>query len=301
MLTNKKLKSHFAKSKIYLIILCILGLAFSYSCSCRDDNPYVPPPITPPGNDDLTGGKDNGNWGMEYTPETTLSTNVMIVNSAGDGMKSSITITVKNADVEKVSIKDNNDINLEVDKGNIIIKDGFNKFETTAKDFILIVNYKKKSAAGDKDTLSKTEEEFEIKIIKATKITVEDNVSKLFKPDDKNVQFEEGNHTFNFKMGTWTAATYTLQLEDTGGKRETEWKDLTVGSAKKDIETKWKSYVPGYNQYFDGIDWVDAQGMGSQNLALYFKFKFKPEIEIDNPDQEYVIKFAMEGLGKWLN
>ena len=47
-MTNLKTKkSHFAKSKILLIVLCIFGLAFSYSCSCRDDNPYqpeIPPP-----------------------------------------------------------------------------------------------------------------------------------------------------------------------------------------------------------------------------------------------------------------
>ena len=49
-MTNRIIKkSHFAKSKILLIILCILGLVFSYSCNCRnnstapvDDNP--PPP-----------------------------------------------------------------------------------------------------------------------------------------------------------------------------------------------------------------------------------------------------------------
>ena len=36
-MTNRDKKSHFAKSKILLITLCILGLAFSYSCSCRND------------------------------------------------------------------------------------------------------------------------------------------------------------------------------------------------------------------------------------------------------------------------
>ena len=31
-------KSHFAKSKISLIVLCILGLVFSYSCNCRNNS-----------------------------------------------------------------------------------------------------------------------------------------------------------------------------------------------------------------------------------------------------------------------
>ena len=38
-MTNLKTKkSHFAKSKISLIVLCILGLVFSYSCNCRNNS-----------------------------------------------------------------------------------------------------------------------------------------------------------------------------------------------------------------------------------------------------------------------
>ena len=42
-MTNRNKKSHLAKSKIFLIILCLFGMVFSYSCSCRDDGgPYNP-------------------------------------------------------------------------------------------------------------------------------------------------------------------------------------------------------------------------------------------------------------------
>ena len=57
-MTNRIIKkSHFAKSKILLIVLCILGLVFSYSCNCRNNS-------TAPGD----GG---GNGGGDITPTPT--------------------------------------------------------------------------------------------------------------------------------------------------------------------------------------------------------------------------------------
>ena len=55
-MTNRIIKkSHFAKSKILLTIICILGLVFSYSCNCRNNS-------TAPG--DGGGNGDTGNSGL---------------------------------------------------------------------------------------------------------------------------------------------------------------------------------------------------------------------------------------------
>ena len=271
-------------------------MVFSYSCNCRNNSTA---PNTPE-NNGLTGVKTNEDGSVEYTPSVELSTNFMVVNSKGDAMKTTISVTnLKNATVKSVSLNNQN-ITLEHKDGVISITKGFDQITADKKPFELTIEFGKPADAKEKDTLSTPNKKFNIEIIKATLINNKDNVSKLFQPESKDVQFEEGNHTFNFKMGTWNEATCTLTLEDSGAKRATEGKNLSAGSAKKDIETKWKSYVKEYEQYFDGINWEDTQGIGTQNLTLYLKFKFKPEIEIEKPDQSYVIKYAMEGLGEWL-
>ena len=210
-MTNLKTKkSHFAKSKILLIILCIFGLAFSYSCSCRDDNPYQPekPEID---NNGLTGGVDNGQGGKVYTPSVELSTNFMVVNSKGDGMKTTISaINLKNATVKSVSLNNQN-ITLEYKNGVISITKGFDQIATDKKPFELTIEF------------------------------------------------------------------------------------------EKHVETLWKNKSSEYQKYCDGVIWVDAQGAGTPNLTVYLKFKFKSEVEVDNPDQEYIIKAPMKGLGKWIN
>ena len=49
------------KSKFLLIIISLLGLAFSYSCSCRDNPVAPPPPETPKGDSTIFSLTENEN------------------------------------------------------------------------------------------------------------------------------------------------------------------------------------------------------------------------------------------------
>ena len=150
------------KSKILLTIICIFGLAFSYSCSCR--SPEKPP----------TGGNT-------ITPSMSLSRDLMVVNSAGNDTTYKITITVADADFEIADITSE----VGLTKDDFTLKDGvlsltksFEKLTDNAeKTLTLTVNYKKKSTAGADDTLSKTTDTQTFKIIKAQKLT-DDEVAK---------------------------------------------------------------------------------------------------------------------------
>lgn len=83
------------KSKFLLIILCLLGMVFSYSCSCRNDstNPDTPPP-TPNGNN-----KINFNTG-----EADGNTYLIRLSSTGDE-KDNALIKFTNDDVNNVEIE----------------------------------------------------------------------------------------------------------------------------------------------------------------------------------------------------
>ena len=301
-MTNLKTKkSHFAKSKILLIVLCIFGLAFSYSCSCRDDNPYQPdnPEIN---NNGLNGGLDNGQGGKVYTPSVELSTNFMVVNSRGDGMKTTISaINLKNATVKSVSLNNQN-ITLEHKDGVISITKGFEQITTSKKAFELTIEFGNHADATEKDTLSTPNKKFNIEIIKATKITIDDKIGKLFQPDDPDFQFLKGNHQFNFKLAKkWDKANFKLELQDNHNDRDTLGQDVSVGTFKKDVEKLWQTKSPEYTNCCDGVTWTDAQGAGTPTLTVYLKFKFKAEIEVDNPNQEYEIVAPLGGKGKWVN
>ena len=75
-MTNLKTKkSHFAKSKILLTIICILGLVFSYSCNCRNNS-------TAPDNGDNGQIDDKGTFKASINMDTLSDT--LIVNSKSE-------------------------------------------------------------------------------------------------------------------------------------------------------------------------------------------------------------------------
>ena len=76
-MTNLKTKkSHFAKSKILLVILCLFGLAFSYSCNCRNNSTA---PNTPEGNTPT-----NDKIDPKFFTITTNSVTNLLVQKASD-------------------------------------------------------------------------------------------------------------------------------------------------------------------------------------------------------------------------
>ena len=176
--TNNVFKVKRQKSKIFITILCIFGLLFSYSCSCK--NRVSNPDDTPTDSGVIT----NKEGGIVITPSATLSTNLMIINVNGNGTKQSITITVNNADFEIADITGvegltKNDFNLTTN-GVLSLTSGFDKVDTTEKTLTLVVNYQKKSTAGENDTLSKNSENFDLKIIKAESLA-DDKIQTLIR------------------------------------------------------------------------------------------------------------------------
>ena len=188
------------KSKILLIIICIFGLAFSYSCSCRNEStgPKLEDDDKKDGNT-LTGGVDNGKGGKQYTPSATLSRSLMVVKSDASDTSYPITITVENADV---------DFNSSTISGGSLTKEDFEfangvlkvKREKLAsvnnkETYKLILKFKPSSLFGANDTLSTdTDAEKTFELVKAQKKTLND-LQKIF-TDDIQV-FSEQDVTIN--------------------------------------------------------------------------------------------------------
>ena len=110
-MTNRIIKkSHFAKSKILLIVLCILGLVFSYSCSCRNNSTA---PNTPEGNTQT----NNTNAFIPIASKIYNATNSALIASEDGTQKTHIKIKfdeanhkIKNATLKKMVDTNGNDL-----------------------------------------------------------------------------------------------------------------------------------------------------------------------------------------------
>ena len=98
---TKRVFTH--KSKVFLTILCMLGLVFSWSCSCKnrvsnpDDTPTTPPP--PPGTFSISEATDNVKASIVKTSETIGTIKIGFV-SAND-YAYSLTYTVEDSETDE--------------------------------------------------------------------------------------------------------------------------------------------------------------------------------------------------------
>ncbi len=166
------------KSKFLLIILCLLGLAFSYSCSCRNEStgPKWEDDDKKDGNT-LTGGVDNDKGGKTYTPGATLSRNSIIVKSDASDTSYPINVTVTNADLDYSSwtISGGSLTKADFDFANGVLKVKQEKLASvkdTKETYNLTLKFITNSLFGENDTLSKETEEKTFELIKAQKKTL---------------------------------------------------------------------------------------------------------------------------------
>lgn len=241
------------KSKILLTIICIFGLAFSYSCSCR--SPEKPP----------TGGNT-------ITPSMSLSRDLMVVNSAGDKTTYDIAITVADADFEIADIT--SEVGLTKDDftltgGALSLTKSFDKLTDNAeKTLTLTVNYKKKSTAGADDTLSKTTDTQTFKIIKAQKMdanTIKTTINGI------GDWWTTGLPTIKFGQATLSGTTFTADAigsdnDDTGGYDTITLGKTFFGGDK--LLTKLKGSMKS-EPYFKDITYVENIPNGDNQVFYY--------------------------------
>lgn len=281
------------KSKFLLIILCLLGMVFSYSCSCRNET--TKPPVTDDNGDTLTGGRNNNKGGTEYDPDTVLSRGFMVVNSAGTDTSYPIDITVNNARYDLTFSGDltADDFDLTT-RGTIKIKTDKLTSITSDKNVTITVNYKNNSLMGENDTLSKQKDDFPITVKRATKVE-KNEIMQKFKTA---LNLQIGEHIFKgdapatkLENTTITMTTEKVDGEDTDLLSVGGFKEKTIDKLTGNAELK---------KYFDdgGITLKDGYtGKDTQIASYRVLYTPKPEYEIDTPNSFLIELKIMKG--KW--
>ena len=81
---NQTTKSHNAKSKIFITLLCIFGLLFSYSCQCKNN---VSDPNNIPPDSGLPGSGTNTNNTITVNDGDLTTNSTRLIRVSGDTVK----------------------------------------------------------------------------------------------------------------------------------------------------------------------------------------------------------------------
>ena len=275
------------KSKFLLIIISLLGLAFSYSCSCRD-NPVAPPPETPEGEDNTEP--------KILTPSATLSRNVMIVNADGNDTPYPITITVTDADISSYTVSGLDGLELQKNGDVFSVKNGFDKIGNTGTDITLNVNYQKKSTAGANDTIAEGKDtgEIKFKVLKAKSLT-DDEIAKDLSALLTIGSFKFGN---KFSISSGIGTMYEKDKVDT---------EINTGDFVSALKTEIKKSTD--IEKVEGVDFIGVVVSSSgQEATFEFILRVKEEYETIYNDKETPLKIKVVigdtangqgGSGKW--
>ena len=272
-MTNLKTKkSHFAKSKILLIILCILGLVFSYSCNCRN-NSTAPDGTPPPSGSNST-----------ITTSISISDKLMVANSTGDGMKKdgiTVSITGASADVDTFTISGLTDLtekNFELKNGVLKLVSGFDKPTTTKETATLVVDYKKKLSS---DTLDHDKGTNTFELVKVTVKTMKD-IEEIFTEDLGDFI---NPVSFKFKSGgkidgnNYQVDVEGIEDDNNVGSYETKKIGKDVFGSDK-LLNRLKSSVTK-RDYLKDITYVENKPNGD-NQIFYYNLVFEDAYEMQN-------------------
>ena len=282
------------KSKVFLTILCMLGLVFSWSCSCK--NRVSNPDDTP-----TDGGVTNEEGGSVITPSITLSTNLMVIDNAGTQTKESITITVDNADfviADITGVEGLTKDNFELANGVLSLKSGFDKVATTEKTLTLAVNYQKKSTAGANDTLSKTTDSKTFNVVKVEKF---DNQSDILQNIISSLGVMQGSKRVSFNFSeVGKAGVDSISLENTlhneakaDCNAQEYLDDILINYPQQSIKNN-----DNYKKYFDDVTGTYSIGETDKSI-LTIELTFSPKSIYEFGNVKYTITLNSNGKGDW--
>ena len=267
--TNNVFKVKRQKSKIFITILCIFGLLFSYSCSCKNRV------------SDPTG--DNGD--KEPDGETIIRTNggavsgtyTIAVASDGNSVKTAATVKFLNATGKLEAITDTDSTTLTLDDfaytgTTLTLKDAT---ETRAKITWDGVDTKKVKATFSLEAtatnvdLTTTKQEVDIEIGKFKTLSGTD-MGNVIKKIDGNITTSSDKVRFGFKDATITDSSLEIKAIDHIGN---------PAPAKAIIE-----------EFVEGI--IEILGDNYFNSGLYSKVEVQEDVGSINPDSADTTKIS---------
>ena len=297
--TNNVFKVKRQKSKLFLIILCVFGLLFSWSCSCKNRV------SDPTGDDGETITRTNGG--------AVSGTFQIVVASAGDTVKTAATVKFLNATGELTAIAD---VDASVSTPTDLTVDDFDYTGTT-------LTFKKDTTDASKydaTTLAKVSwSGVDTKKVKATfSLTpTATNVDLTTKTQDVEIEIKKiqkldggGSGDSSFKLGEKIKAPINIQLGnslfqyynpqnvvDEAAKKVT-MKNSSPNTTDSDSfsakEIKGRALTQLQNdselkKYFNTISFKDEYKIDNTVLTFTILFTINPEYELDIP--EFTLEF----------
>ena len=269
---NQTTKSHNAKSKILLITLCIFGLLFSYSCSCR--NRISNPDDTPIDNGIKTNDIINPDTDNRTNGGAVSGSYQIVVASAGDTVKTTATVKFLNATGKLTAIAD-----ADATANTTLTLDDFDytgttltfkkdttdasKIDTTVKDKItwsgaetrkVKATFSLEATATNVDLTTTTQDvEIEIGKLKAA-FNLKEEVKKFLIDNNENEIELPTRLRFQFSSGTATDTGMELKLKNQSQADDKQ--NISIQNFAQEFVTLFSN--PYSSKYFlSNIEWTD--------------------------------------------
>ena len=301
------------KSKFLLIIISLLGLAFSYSCSCRNDS-------TGPGNDGnggdttTTQNNDTNNFNP-FVSQSKSQTNLIASDDGTSKTEVKIEFADKNNyDIKNVVMKTVTGEGVDISANSEYnFKDGSYKLHIPKDDLKKVLDKMNSTTAPATNSLDLTFEittDSTVVTNKTVTLSVKVVLVKAQRIDTTKAQSIMNEAT---KLDTYvganygTAFTYDASAGSSASGNTTSIKNKkkengnpsinTAASGLKDDEMKGE-----YGTYFDDFDILDTtNGIGTKNAKIKIKFKPKDIYDFTEKDLTYYIELILgDGQYNWI-
>ena len=267
------------KSKFLLIIISLLGLAFSYSCSCRNET--TKPPVT-----DDSGifkvSEADGNIKNAIVKSATTDTPIKITLTANKDYSFDFEVEDSETDESKKITKDDFTATLSSLQSKDTLAEKVKKWETPDKPTTKNITVKF-SVSADDTTLQNANQNIPvvIKLTHAKKLEDTDiknllnslNRDKTYVVGDEPSGIPEKRLEFIFGSGTYSMNSYTIKNSTSKTPNDTIDSEV-VADLKKNLEF----YVPQL-EGISKIEKVDETEAGKNFYNVSYNFIFADDYE----------------------
>ena len=304
-----------SKSKIFITILCIFGLLFSWSCSCKNR-------VTGPGNDGLENGKPGGQTdNKDDSGQTTIikdgdltADSTKVIRVSGDTVKIAAMIKFKNAtatlksfaDTDSTTLTDG-DITYDTATSTLTLKadtTDTSKIDTTVGGKITWEKASKKITAtftltpAQNVTLSETEKTVVIEIYKEKLLDVQKVIGETLVQDIATISIANGTFEFYYNNVKTTQTSSTVRANPPTGSDSfdvSKEKFKTDTITKMEIENNKKSEdkkIP-----YSKVEFVSDIDAGNGTHSFHLKFYFSDKDYDLSDDQKNGIEYRIDVEG----
>ena len=310
----KKQKS---KSKIFITILCIFGLLFSYSCSCKNN-------VTGPGNDGLEDGKvtkitptGDSNTFTPYLSQSKSQTNLI----ASDNGTSKTTVKIEFADKNNYNIK-NVVMKTVTGEGQDLSANSEYRFSDGSYELSIPKDDLKKVLDNMNSTTAPATNSLDLTFEITTDSTVVTNKTvtlsvKVVLVKAQRIDTTKAQSIMNAatKLDSFVGAQNgTAFTYDESKGSSVNGNTTTIKNVKHDgsesgspsiytaaVEIRNQGEMVGeYGTYFDDFDIIDTKnGVGTKKAKIEIKFKPKNIYDFTEKDLTYYIELVLTDGSKY--